>query len=260
MMPAPVGLHRGRTWRAERLARLWRRRKLSAAGPRSPGSPSTPRPDRSAITRPLEAERRIGMALLGYARDLHRWALRCGVRAADAPDVAQIAAISAWRAWESCGLPVEQRAPWLFAIVVRAAWHYRRKALHRIDLRDPLEMDQEPHPGALPGDALEVRESVATLEELAAGTTPERWRIFVAYEIEGVSPVVIAKREIVPIPTFYNSLRLARRDVRAVVRRHRAKLEHDDASAALRRSDDTDNTDDTDDTNATSTSRRRAAR
>jgi DNA-directed RNA polymerase specialized sigma24 family protein len=151
------------------------------------------------------------------------------VRTADAPDVAQIAAISAWRSWESCALPVEQRAPWLFAIVVHAAWHFQRSAAGRgMELRDPREIDHEADPGPLPGEALEVRESVATLGELAAGTTAERWRVFVAYEIEGVPMGVIAKREIVPLGTAHNRLRLARRDVMAVVQRHRAKLAHDD--------------------------------
>ena len=235
MMPAPVRLLRGRTWRASRPAETSRRRKRFAASTRAPGSPSAPRPSRSAVTRPIDVERKIGLALIRFTPDLIRWALRCGVRAADAPDVAQLAAVAAWRSWESCELPAEQRQPWLFAIVVRVAWRFqRRTARQPIELRDPGDMEHEADPASLPGEALEERERVATLEELRAGTTPDRWRVFLAFEIEGLAAGVLAKRENVPLGTVYNRLRLARRDVQAVVRRHRAALAHAEQTGAAR--------------------------
>lgn len=219
------------TWRSPRRLVLGagRRSKLSPPGASAPPSPAI-EPSRAP-----EADRAIGLALMRYVPALLRWARRCGVAASDAPDVVQVVLLRAWRAWEQCTQPPHERAPWLFAITARAARDRARRRRTDPEIHDPAEMVEIADTAALPGDAMEQRETAATLEALRAGTTPERWRVFVAYEIEGVTIAALSTREAAPIGTIYTRLRSARRDVCAVVQRHRAKLVHAEQAAARRR-------------------------
>lgn len=239
-MTPPVDTRRGRTWRAPLRPLAPRRRALVAAGRRSKASPegskSQGAPPAAPPARLPEADRAIVLAIMRYVPDLIRWARRCGVPAGDAPDVAQEVALRAWRRWETSERAPERRAPWLFTFVARAASAFhRRSPKATLEIRDPGEMESAPDASPLPDEPSEERERVASLEELRAGTTPERWRVFLAYEVEGVAATAIAKREAVSLGTVYMRLRLARRDVHAVVTRHRAKLTHAETSAAGRR-------------------------
>jgi RNA polymerase sigma-70 factor (ECF subfamily) len=158
-----------------------------------------------------------------YVPDLIRWARRCGVPAGDAPDVAQIAAVRAWRGWETSNKPPERRAPWLFVIVARvASLHRRRTAKRPLDFRDPGEMEHAPDEAPLADEGRDERAGLASLEQLRAGTTPERWRLFFGHEVEGVAVAALAKREGLRLSTAYNRLRLARRDLAATIAREAA--------------------------------------
>jgi len=242
MMPPSPAPRRGRTWRPSRRPLAGPRRPIIAAGrvrPKVPppgGSKPPETPPRPPSARLPEQDRAILLALMRYVPDLLRWARRCGVPAGDAPDVAQEVLLRAWHRWETSERAPEHRAGWLFTITVRvASAFHRRDRRAPLDLRDPAEMEHAPDASPLPDEPSEQRAGVASVEELRAGTTPERWRVFLAYEVEGVAATAIAKREGIPLGTAYNRLRLARRDVRAVVQRHRAKLAHAATSAAIRR-------------------------
>ena len=70
------------------------------------------------------------------------------------------------------------------------------------------------------GDTLLLGE--AQLPGLCTATAPAFWRVFYAYSVLGFPVAIIAAHEGAPIPTVYNRLRLARRDLRAAILRRRA--------------------------------------
>ncbi len=170
-----------------------------------------------------------------YVPDLLRWARRCGVPSRDAQDVAQVALMRAWLAWESCDKPAGERSGWLFVIVARVASDHVRARRVSFELRDPSDLSDAPDDAPLPPETMEEQETIAILEELRTGTTPERWRVFWGYEIEGVTAAVLSKREAIPLGTIYNRLRVARRDIRAAIERRRAQRRGDEQRRALRR-------------------------
>ncbi len=58
-----------------------------------------------------------------------------------------------------------------------------------------------------------------TLRSLQRTTSPDRWRAWIAHEVDGVSVAEIARQEGRPRATIYNLLRLARRDFIAAMAR-----------------------------------------
>lgn len=160
-----------------------------------------------------EADRAIVLAIMRYAPNLIRWALRCGVPADDAPDVAQEVALQAWRHWETSELEAERRAPWLWVLVTQIAARYR--ATRPLEVRDPGEMEHAPDVAPLPDAALEARDLLRALQE---ATAPEGWRALVALAA-GQSAEDIAAADGVPLGTVYARTRRARLDVAAELAR-----------------------------------------
>ena len=240
MMPAPLDTRRGRTWRPGLRSLAPRRRSLVAAAKRPKDAPRVTAPQgappAASPARLPAADRAIVVALMRYVPDLIRWARRCGVSAGDAPDVAQEVALQAWRKWETSERAPEHRAPWLFAFVARAASRFHRRSRKApLEIRDPGEMEHTPDETPLPDEPGDERARLASLEDLRAGTTPERWRVFFAHEVEGVAVAAVAKREGIPLGTAYNRLRLARRDMRADIGRRQAQRTGEEQRAAFRR-------------------------
>jgi DNA-directed RNA polymerase specialized sigma24 family protein len=87
-----------------------------------------------------------------------------------------------------------------------------------------MDIASEPSPedAVLAAEAHRELASELNLDELAAATAPAFWRAFYAHFVLNVPVVEIAHSERVPPPTIYTRLRLAREDLRAAVRRHRA--------------------------------------
>jgi hypothetical protein len=52
---------------------------------------------------------------------------------------------------------------------------------------------------------------------LCRATTPERWRVFRAYVVDGMAVTAIARAEQTTPASIYNRLSLARRDLRAAI-------------------------------------------
>ncbi len=66
----------------------------------------------------------------------------------------------------------------------------------------------------------EVRVSAReTLRSLQRTTSPDRWRAWIAHEVDGVPVAEIARQEGRPRATIYNLLRLARQDFAAAMAR-----------------------------------------
>lgn len=214
------------SWRAQAWRSTSRARRRVAASDRRPktslpGAGGPPRPT-LATERSPEADREIGLALARYVPDLLRWARRCGVPPRDAPDVVQSVLVQAWRSWERCERP-EVRSAWLFRIVSRAAAQYWRHSARREVIGETASLPEMTDEGPAPDRSLEQEDAIATLEEIGRRTTPERWRVFCAHEIDGVTAAVLSKREGVPLGTIFNWLRLARLDLRAAFVRRRVR-------------------------------------
>ncbi len=227
--------------RRGRPARL-RPRPTSPSRPRPPPRPhrrppppsSPPRldiPDSAA--RALEACRPLAQAVV----------LRIGVPARDAPDVVQKLLIALLPTWvERASWPPGRQADYVAAAARIVARRYLWTAARRPetlaggdtlrDLQEKAACHQPANPSAeelllaheaeleLLGDTLLLGE--AELPGLCTVTAPAFWRVFYAYSVLGLPVAIIAEQEGAPIPTVYNRLRLARRDLRDAILRRRA--------------------------------------
>lgn len=121
----------------------------------------------------------------------------------------------------------------------RAAYHHHRgrrrhgglttsmdalfAALEELGVPGFSNVPSEPSPeeAVLAAEARAELASELSLDALGAATAPALWRAFYAYAVLGVPVEVIADSERVPVPTIYNRIRLARRDLRESLRRRR---------------------------------------
>lgn len=180
----------------------------------------------SLLARPLapalaQIDRATAKAAMSFYPLVLRWVLRFGVPARDAPDVAQEALLGALPRWAAFVLwPGVQEAvarrQWLAGFAVRYASDYRRRSREVPTAADEI---QDTRGTAAPAD--EAFDARVALGELQEATTPPRWAVFLAYEVEGRPVAAIATIEGVPVGTVYNRLRLARRDFRAAMRRRK---------------------------------------
>lgn len=101
----------------------------------------------------------------------------------------------------------------------RAEHHGRRQGADdgRRDV-DADDIDPADH-GALVEARADLR---YLLQRFPGATLPERWRAWLAFEIDGVDAAEIARQEGTPIGTVYNRVRLAREDLAAMLTREEA--------------------------------------
>jgi DNA-directed RNA polymerase specialized sigma24 family protein len=197
------------------------RRRMPAGGPSSPlppppGAPPPPPPPGGPFAHLTPA----ALAWLAAAFPwLRRHASTFGVPTRDAADVAQAAVIAAALAWDTF-VPAPElpsnvaRRRWAWGIMAHRARAYREAAVRR-ELLDPAAESSAGPPPA-PGDALEARE---VLRALHAATSPERWRVWHAWAVDGTPVGEIARAEGVAASTVYTWVREAREDMaRAVAR------------------------------------------
>jgi RNA polymerase sigma-70 factor (ECF subfamily) len=112
---------------------------------------------------------------------------------------------------------------WLFAILRRVAWHYRRSLARK--RTDPLN-DEDPvdHRSLTNDDYQSKREAVSLVHRILEQIPEERRSVFVLAELEQLTVPNIAEMLKIPLNTAYSRLRLARRDFEQ-------KLRQIDASA-----------------------------
>jgi RNA polymerase sigma-70 factor (ECF subfamily) len=155
----------------------------------------------------------------GYA---WRTLRRLGVRECDLPDVAHDLFIVVHRHISEYD-PSRPLRPWLFGIAFRVVSDYRRSA--RI-VRETLDDLPDVVDGAPPADEQiaerQAREAVMrVLDELDL----DRRAVLVMHDLEGHPVPEIAAALAIPVPTAYSRLRLARQDLAAAIKRHRAREE-----------------------------------
>lgn len=114
------------------------------------------------------------------------------------------------------------RAPlrsWVFAIAVRVASDYRRRAVRgRTEQLDDAIADAAPNPARL----RELRESVEQLHEMLGELDDKKRTVFVLSELEQLSAPEIAGVLGVNLNTVYSRLRSAKRSFEAALSRRRA--------------------------------------
>jgi len=111
---------------------------------------------------------------------------------------------------------------WVFAITVRVASEYRRRAARR--RAEPFE-DAIAAPARSPADQTEVQEAVQLLHALLGELDEARRAVFVLSELEQLSAPEIAEVLEVNLNTVYARLRSAKKLFDAALVRHRAASE-----------------------------------
>jgi len=155
----------------------------------------------------------------GYA---WRTLRRLGVREGDLPDLAHDFFIVVYRHLADYD-PSRPVRPWLFGIAFRVVSDYRRSArIARETLGDaPDVVDRSPPVDEQIAER-QAREAVMrALDELDL----DRRAVLVMHDLEGQPVPEIAAALMIPVPTAYSRLRLAREDLAAAIKRLRAREE-----------------------------------
>jgi len=116
----------------------------------------------------------------------------------------------------------DPRAPlrsWVFAITVRVASEYRRRAARR---RAECFDDVLPDPAPSPADLGELREEVQLLHQILGELDDDKRMVFVLSELEQLTVPEIAAVTGVNLNTVYSRLRAARKYFDAELHRRRA--------------------------------------
>jgi RNA polymerase sigma-70 factor (ECF subfamily) len=153
-----------------------------------------------------------------YFASVWRVLRRLGVAEAQLDDAAQDVFVVVHRRlgeFEARGTP----RSWLYAIALRVASEYRRRAVRR--RAEPLTEHADQRPS--PGQQVELRESVRLLHALLAELDDDKRTVFVLAELEQLSVPEIATALGANINTIYTRLRAARRRFEAALHRHRAR-------------------------------------
>jgi len=206
---------------------------IPAAVPPAPpqAPPGPPRCPRSVLDVPAS----VALALEAYRPLALSVVLRSGVPTRNAPDVVQNLFLSLLPTWaERTSWPAKRCADYVAACARIVARRYRGRAARRPEsLHACLQVFQEQAADEEPLTAEDLlvaheREAERARETelgfLRDSTAPAFWRVFHDHIVSGVPISAIAQSEGAPVPTMYNRLRLARRDMRAAITRLRATL------------------------------------
>lgn len=142
-----------------------------------------------------------------------------GVREADLKDVSQEVFLVVHRKLATFQERSSLRT-WVYAIAVRVASDYRRRAHRRRErIGEDLPEAVLPPPQH---EELERRRALAWLDAVLDTLDEDKRAVFVLFEIEQVPMVEVAEAVGCPIPTAYARLYAARRHVEAAARREQA--------------------------------------
>lgn len=222
----------------------------SGSPPVPPVPPSGSPPDEPDASpgddAPPQMDQAIALALMRLFGVVLRVILRCGVPKGDAPDVAQAVILHAIPLWPSLPIPPDElegkrRRAYLARMAIGFAAKYHAAAAKNEERAAHIERARFPDVApsaedvALDLEAKAERATEVAIEDLRAATTPDAWRAFYAYVVEGLPALAIARLEGIPRATVYTRLRIARRDLRAAVERKRAQRAGERQRAARQR-------------------------
>ncbi|HET9068888.1 MAG TPA: sigma-70 family RNA polymerase sigma factor [Amaricoccus sp.] len=172
--------------------------------------------DAELIAAVARADRAAFVALFGrYAGRVKAFAMRGGIAAADADEIAQDVMVAVWRSAASFDPARAGASTWIFAIARnRRIDHFRRAARPTPDPADPLFQPDPPPDGFA---ALSGAEREARLAAALADLVPEQRRVLVAAFYDGLSHSEIARAENLPLGTVKSRIRLAFRHLHAIL-------------------------------------------
>jgi RNA polymerase sigma-70 factor, ECF subfamily len=151
---------------------------------------------------------------------------RLGIDERELPDGAQEVFLIVFRRLPELDLD-SKLTTWLYAVCLRVASDWRRRAHRRHEL-----IGVETHqPEGVSDEEPRVRELRALLCKALDAMPMEQRAVFVAFELEGLSGEEIADALRVPIPTVHSRLRLARERFRAVLGQERVPRSKQSAGA-----------------------------
>lgn len=154
-----------------------------------------------------------------YFRSVWRLLERLGVARAQLDDAAQDVFLVVHRRSGEFGVDGPPQS-WIFAVAVRVASEYRRRAQRRPIERLPDDItDRAPRPD----QQSELKESLRLLSELLDKLDEKRREVFVLAELEQLTVPEIANVLGVNPNTVYTRLRAARKRFEAALERARAK-------------------------------------
>lgn len=170
------------------------------------------------MTKPLVAPKGFPVPLSELRAFALAFAGRCGADRTAREDIAQEVLIRAVRSFESWipspDVPIASALRRWTAGIVLHVWSDMRTATQR-RRQAPLE-----HAPAMSVPASEGETHARDLLAYFRGaTTPERWRAFIAMELDGVTIEEFARTEGAPANTIYTRIRLAREDFAAALLR-----------------------------------------
>ena len=146
---------------------------------------------------------------------------RLGAREADVEDVSQEVFVIAHR--RLVELRYGSPRAWLFAIVLRVASDYRKRAYVR---REVQQETGEPSIAETQSAYIDRAREWAFLQSVLAALEEDKRAIFVGYELEGMSMKDLAAALDCPVQTAYSRLHAAREHVTAAIERwHRRSRE-----------------------------------
>jgi RNA polymerase sigma-70 factor (ECF subfamily) len=193
------------------------------------GQPWTtlPVPD---VARKQEADGTAGAAApdivalhAAYAPFVWKALQRLGVRTADLDDMLQEVFVVIHRRQDDYRA-IENARAWLYAICVRVAAHYRRRAYLRRER--PGEAAAEPidaRASASPEEVAAARQTRARLQALLDRMEIGRRAVLVMFEIDHMSCDEIAAEIGVPVGTVYSRLHAARKELQKLLARQAAR-------------------------------------
>lgn len=155
---------------------------------------------------------------------LRQYAPSLGVRPADAGDVAQRAILVAARRWASFEASEEvppnvARRRWIWQILIFVALDHRREKKFDRHVGDVEAAESIDASAPSPEGPTEAR---SVLRALRAATTAERWRVWLAHHVDGMSISQVARAEGIPPGTVQTRLQAARADLLGAIQREDA--------------------------------------
>lgn len=172
--------------------------------------------DAELIAAVAARDRDAFVALFGrYAGRVKAFAMRGGVRAADADEIAQDVMVSVWRNAATFDPARAGVSTWIFAIARnRRIDHLRRAARPAPDPADPL-FQPDPAPDGFA--ALSGAEREARLRAALGDLAPEQRQVLEAAFFAGLTHAEIATRDGLPLGTVKSRIRLAFRHLHAIL-------------------------------------------
>ncbi|HET9068537.1 MAG TPA: sigma-70 family RNA polymerase sigma factor [Amaricoccus sp.] len=161
-----------------------------------------------------------------FAGRIKGYAMRAGVGAPDADEIAQDVMVSVWRHAADFDPARAAVSTWIFAIARnRRIDHHRRGARPAPDPEDPMFQPDAPPDGLA---VLTAAEREARLREALGALPEEQRRVLVASFWRGLSHAQIAGEEGLPLGTVKSRIRLAFRHLHALLGEDLAEGLHDD--------------------------------